>query len=64
MSILLLHMMSVIKKGNITGFSFNEKCYDVVSDCYYKLDAFLLRAILHVQCLINFSHQTNSKTIS
>lgn len=32
--------------------------------CYYKSDAFLFREILPIQCVINFSHQTNSKTRS
>lgn len=38
--------------------------FDVVSDCWYKLDVFFFRGILHIQCLINFSVQTLSKAVS
>ena len=37
------------KKGNVIGFSFNDKPFDfdVVSDRCYKIDAFLFTAILY-----------------
>lgn len=59
------YMMSIIKQETLLASPL-IKCndLDVVWNCYYKIDAFLLRAILHIQWLINFSHQTVSKTIS